>query len=121
MKQSKFTVPNALIQDTLLSYSARRLGCVFFSFSNALGVCNKSYDQLATLAHCSRKTAIRGVQQLVKAGYISFRNTYHYDENAGRVVYGKNSYAINTTLLWEGYTIISRDVFHYDLSDAFFI
>lgn len=120
MKQSKFKAPNALIQDTRLSYSARRLGCVFFSFSNPMGICRKSYDRLATLAQCSRKTVIRGVKQLVKYGYISFHNTYHYDQKAGRAVYGKNCYCINAELLREGYTLISRDVFRYTLSDAFF-
>lgn len=65
MKHSKFKVPNALIQDSRLSYSARRLVCVFFAFSNALGACKKSYDELAKLAHCSAKTAVSGAQQLI--------------------------------------------------------
>ena len=120
MKYSKFKSPNALNQDTRLSYSARRLGNVFYSFSNALGQCRKSYEDLAKLARCSVKTAVKGVQQLVEAGYISYCNTYHYAHECGRVVYGKNTYSVNLGLLQEGYTLISRDVFRYDLTDAFF-
>ena len=119
MKHSKCRVPNTLIQDTQLSYSARRLGCVFFSFSNALGTCRKSYDELAKLAHCSTKTAVSGVQQLIDAGYITRCNTYRNAD--GKVVYGKNVYSTDLNRLQDGYTLIPRSAFQHELKDAAFI
>ena len=53
MRQLTFKMPNELIGDTQLSYSARRVAAALYAHKNALGCTHKSYEQLAQLTGLS--------------------------------------------------------------------
>lgn len=106
-KQLTFKVPNALICDTALSFTARKVGVVIYAHRNALGCCHKSFEELADLAGCSVLTARRAVQALQEAGYLSSSRTYRYHKRLQRIVYGKRAYSCS--LHYQGgYTLIPR-------------
>ena len=106
-----------LVKDDRLSFAFRKVGLVLFSFSNALGICCKSYEEIARLAHCSTRTAQEAVLRLVELGYIS----YTTQKPIHAVAYGKNVYSVNLNVLKGGYTLVSREVFKYDLTASAFI
>ena len=118
MRKSWFKCPNCLNHDPRLDYSARNIGKVFYAYCNALGTTCKSYETIAELAHCDRNTAIKGVQQLVRAGYISYCNTKYFSKKKNKVLLGKNVYSVNLNLLNDGYTIFNRNIFEQGLTDA---
>lgn len=119
--RSYFKCPNALIGDDHLSYSARRVGCALFAFTNALGSCRKSYEDLARIIGVSVPTVAEAVRALAEFGYITFTTTKRYCGEIGGVGYGKNAYSVNLNVLSEGYTFVSRSVFSYDLTDSAFV
>ncbi len=119
--RSFYKCPNALPTDDRLSYTARAVGCTLFAFSNALGFCKKSYAELAKLANCSPSSAKEAVMQLAEYGYISYATQKRYVEAIKGVGYGKNAYSVNLNLLRDGYTLVSRDSFRYQLKSAAFI
>lgn len=116
-KRSRYKNPNVLNTDQRLDYTARNVGRVFYAFRNALGQCKKSYAELARLANCSPTTAVKAVQQLIDAGYITRSHTSYYSDKLGRVITGKNCYDVNLKVLESGYTLIGRDSFNLGLSD----
>lgn len=127
MKMSKFKIPNSLIQkprkkgDQKLSYTARKVGAVLYAYSNALGTCRKSYAQIARLAGCSEGSAVAAVKTLVAAGYVTFCKTSRWCHAIAGVGKGKNLYSVNLNRLREGYTLVSRDVFRHQMTDAAFV
>lgn len=120
-KRSYFKCPNALIRDDRLNYTARRVGCVLFAFSNAFGVCRKGYAEIARLAGVSAATVKSAVNALVRLGYLAVAPTKRYCAGIGGVGYGKNEYALNLSMLRKGYTRVSRDVFGYELTASAFV
>lgn len=121
MRNSYFKAPNALIGDSTLSYTTRKVGMVFYAFSNALGGCRKSYKRIAALAGCSESKVFAAVRELSAAGYLSFSATKYYSEQVRRTVYGQNRYTVDLALLKQGYTIFNRAIFAQDLTDSAFI
>ncbi len=87
-----FKLPNELILDASLSFSARRLGAVLHSCRNPFGCCRKSLDTLAALVGMSVTTARKAISELSDAGYIAHINTYRYNERLGRMVYAVGVY-----------------------------
>jgi len=76
-----FKLPNQLITDASISFSARRLGAVLYSRRNAFGFCRKS--SLATLASLSKlsvTTARKAISELSDAGYVAHLNTYRHND-----------------------------------------
>lgn len=120
MKESKCRLPNILITDDRLSFAERKVGHALFGHCSALGVCHKSYAALGRLAGCSHETARRAVQRLSELGYIDYANTYRYDSSLG-VIFAKNEYCCNLSLLDQGYTIVSRSVFSHKMPASTFI
>jgi len=120
-KRSYFKCPNALIRDDRLSYTARRVGCVLFAFSNAFGVCRKGYAEIARFADVSAATVKSAVNALARLGYLTVAPTKRYCAGIGGVGYGKNEYALNLSVLRKGYTRVSRDVFGYELTASAFV
>ncbi|MFR1595507.1 MAG: hypothetical protein ACLSU2_07795 [Oscillospiraceae bacterium] len=121
MRKSYFKAPNSLICNDALSFTARRVGMLFFAYCNALGGCRKSYEAIAALARCSVATAVKAVRELQEAGYIAVKNTKYYSGKLERTVYGKNTYTVNLALLQQGYTIFNRAIFSQELTDSAFI
>lgn len=121
MRSSYFKTPNALIGDNTLSYTTRKVGMVFYAFSNALGGCRKSYEAIAALAGCSVATAVKAVRELAEAGYLTVKHTKYHSGKLGRTVYGKNTYTVDLALLKKGYTILDRAVLEQELPDSAFI
>lgn len=87
-----FKLPNQLITDASLSFSARRLGAVLYSRRNAFGFCRKSLATLASLSKLSVTTTRKAISELSDAGYIAHLNTYRYNERLGRMVYAASIY-----------------------------
>lgn len=110
-----------LVKDDRLSFAFRKVGLVLFSFSSALGVCCKSYEEIARLAHCSTRTAQEAVLRLAELGYISYTTQKRFCNAIHAVAYGKNVYSVNLNVLKGGYTLVSREVFKYDLTASAFI
>lgn len=89
---STFRIPNQLILDQALSFSARRLGAVLYSRRNPLGCCRKSLATLANLSGLSVTTTRKAIDELSDAGYIAHIRTYRYNEQLGRMVYAIGVY-----------------------------
>lgn len=112
-------VPNALINDTTIQYTTKRVAFVLLLLA---GRKNRSvtatFATLAKLAKCSTTTAQRAVAELVTRGYLLKSRRYHFGEKQNHLIYASNSY------LWfrrdGGYTLISRDILAYDLTPAAF-
>lgn len=121
MRKSYFKAPNSLICNDALSFTARRVGMVFFAYCNALGGCRKSYKTIAALARCSVATAVKAVRELQEAGYISVKRTKYYSGKLERAAYGKNTYTVDLPLLQQGYTIFNRAIFSQELTDSAFV
>lgn len=105
-----FKVPNRLILDTSLSFSARRMGAVLYSRRNRLGACTRSLANLAMLAHCSIPTARKALAELEEAGFVSRTRNYKYDEELGRLVYAQNTYHCDLSFQG-GFTLIPWSLF----------
>lgn len=89
---STFRIPNQLILDATLSFSARRLGAVLYSRRNALDCCRKSLAKLAELSGLSVTTTRKALSELSAAGYIAHIHTYRYYEPLRRMVYAIGVY-----------------------------
>lgn len=105
-----FKVPNRLILDTSLSFSARRMGAVLYSRRNRLGACTHSLANLAKLAPCSRPTARKALVELEDAGYITRKRNYKYDEELARLVYTQCTYRYDISFRG-GFTFIPWSLF----------
>ncbi len=121
MKRSYFRCPNRLIRDARLSFTTRRVGCILFAYSNALGTCRKSYQDIARLAAVSVPTVVEAVRTLAQYGYLSFETTRRYYSALQGVGYGKTIYSLNPAVLREGYTLMDRRSFRYDLPASAFV
>lgn len=120
MQQQTFKLPNALICDTRLSYTARRIGATLYAYRNALGFCLRSAAELAILSGCSSKTVRGAIRELTAAGYIHSARSYRYHERLHRLVYGKNAYTCSLNFDG-GFTLIPRHIFTCeDLTPAAF-
>lgn len=119
-KNLAFRLPNKLILDGALGYTARRLAAVLYSRKNALGACCKALSELASLAQCSIAAAHTALKELEKHGYISYRNSYRYSIDKCRMVYAKNVYTC-TMNVTSGYTLIPRSVFDHDVKASSFL
>lgn len=89
---STFRIPNQLILDQNLSFSARRLGAVLYSRRNPLGCCRKSLAKLTELSGLSVTTTRKALSELSSAGYIAHIHTYRYNSCLGRMVYAVGVY-----------------------------
>lgn len=89
---STFRIPNQLILDQSLSFSARRLGAVLYSRRNLRGCCRKSLARLAELSGLSVTTTRKALSELSSAGYIAHIHTYRYNQRLGRMVYAVGVY-----------------------------
>ena len=119
-KGHTFRIPNCLILDGTLSFSARRMGAVLYSRRNALGTCHKSLQELASFAQCSVSTARAALTELVAHGYITSRKVYRYDVGLGRTVYAKTAYTCVLGLS-VGFTMVPRAVFTHRVRPSSFL
>jgi len=115
-----FKVPNQLILDGSLSFSARRMGVALYGHHNPFGACRKSLKQLAALASCTITTARKALDELESSGYITRCRHYRYDEKLNRLVY--DQYTYHCDLKFDGgYTLIPRDLFGHALKNSTFV
>jgi len=112
-----FKVPNNLILDSNLTYSAKRVGCVLYSRCDCSGNCTMSINQIALLAMCSSTTALKAVQELERFGYVARYKNRRYSAEKGRVVYQKSNY---TVTLNNRFTFIPRNVFSFQIKNSSF-
>lgn len=115
-----FKLPNELILDASLSFSARRLGVVLYSRRNPFGGCRKSLATLAALAGMSVTTAQKAISELSDAGYIAHINTYRYDERFGRMVYAVGVYQCLLPVS-KGFTLIPWSIFDTPMKSSVFV
>ncbi len=113
-------VPNNLITDTALSYTAKRVAFVLLLLAGRKGrYVTASFAALAQLCKCSTTTVQKAVKELCAQGYLHKSNRYHFDEQQNRFIYASNRY------LWlrreGGYTLVSREILAYDLTPAAFV
>lgn len=112
-------VPNSLIADKALSYSAKRVALVLLLLSGRKNrSVTVSFAVLAKQAQCSTTTAQKAVRELCALGYLQKKHRFSQREKWNHLIYAANSY------LWlyreGGYTLISRDVLAYPLKPAAF-
>lgn len=114
-----FKLPNLLILDGSLSFSARKMGAVIYGHRNALGACRKSLARLAVLASCSIATARKALEELENGKYITRCRNYRYNEKLNRMVYDKYTYHCDIRFDG-GYTLIPRTIFGHELKNSTF-
>lgn len=117
---STFRIPNQLILDKTLTFSARRLGAVLYGHHNALGFCRKSLASLAKLSKLSVTTVRKAVSELSDAGYIASLNTYRYNDRLGRMVYAVSVYQCLLPVDRD-FTLIPRAIFDAPISSSAFV
>lgn len=115
-----FKLPNQLILDDRLSFSARRLGAVLYSRRNALGCCRKSLTTLAKLSRLSVTTVRKALAELSDTGHIAYINTYRYDERIQRVVYAVSVYQCLVPVS-KDFTLIPWAVFDTEMQSSAFV
>lgn len=113
-------VPNNLITNANLSYTAKRVAFVLLLLAGRKGrYVTVSFAALARLCRCSTTTVQKAVKELCAQGYLLKSNRYHFDQKQNRFVYAANHY------LWlrreGGYILISREILSYDLTPAAFV
>lgn len=108
-KRLTFKIPNRLITDASLTYTARRLGAVLYAHRNALGACSKSLSRLAALAGYAVSTVREGLEALAKAGHITVQRCSRYHNKLGRLVHARSIYHCDLSFQG-GYTLLPRDV-----------
>lgn len=117
---STFRIPNQLIQDQTLSFSARRLGAVLYSRRNPLGCCRKSLAKLAELSSLSVTTTRKALSELSAAGYIAHIHTYRYNERLGRMVYAIGVYQCLLPTA-KGFTLVPWKIFDAPMTSSAFV
>lgn len=118
-KFRSFKLPNPLIHDDTLSYSARRVGAVLYGHRNRFGLCHKSQNLLAKYAHCSADTVRKALEELERAGYITHYRNHKYSVELGRVVFDRNTYVCDLSFRG-GFTMIPRHIMDWDLTPGAF-
>lgn len=118
--QSTFRIPNQLIVDATLSFSARRLGAVLYSRRNYLGCCKKSLAELAKLSGLSVTTTRKAIEELTSAEYIVHIRAYRYSEQLRRMVYDKSVYhcLLSTT---KDFTMVPWRIFDAPMTCGAFV
>lgn len=107
MKLNHIKVPNHLITDDSLSYSARKLGAVLYSRRNHFGTVKMSLKVMAGLSGLSISTVRKSLSELEASKHLTKCRQYKYDKQKGRFVYSINSYSLD--LSFEGgFTFIPR-------------
>lgn len=117
---STFKIPNQLILDQSLSFSARRLGTVLYSRCNPLGCCRKSLATLANLSGLSVTTTRKAIDELSDAGYIVHIHTYRYNEQLGRMVYAIGVYQCLLSTA-KGFTLVPWKIFDAPMPSRAFV
>lgn len=117
---STFKIPNQLILDATLSFSARRLGSVLYSRRNALGCCRKSLAKLAELSGLSVTTTRKALTELSDAGYVAHIRTYRYHEPLGRMVYAIGVYHCLLSTK-KDFTMIPWKIFDATMTNSAFV
>lgn len=117
---STFRIPNQLIVDATLSFSARRLGVVLYSRRNYLGCCRKSLAELAKLSGLSVTTTRKAIEELTSAEYIVHIRAYRYSEQLRRMVYDKSVYhcLLSTT---KDFTMVPWRIFDAPMTCGAFV
>lgn len=114
-----FKLPNQLVMDNRLSFSARHIGAILYSTRNALGGCKKSLKELAELSGYSVSTVCAAVKMLQINGYVTVTQNYWYNTNKAAVIYGCKSYQMNLNCLKNGFTMVPRSALKQeDLKDS---
>ena len=115
-----FKVPNRLITDDRLSYSARKLGAVLYSRRNAFGNCSKTLATLSRLSGLSVSTVSKALVELQDTKYITVQRNYRYHTTMEKLLFDKSTYSC--TLSFDGgYTLMPRDIFkHTGISNSSF-
>lgn len=101
-------IPNKLITDGSLPFSARRLGAYFCAVSNRLGLVRKSLAMLSGLSGLSVGTVRASIDALESAGYLTHQHTYRYDYHLHHLVYDRTVYQVHKYLPG-GFTLIPSD------------
>lgn len=118
-KFRSFKLPNPLICDDTLSYSARRVGAVLYGHRNHFGLCHKCLALLAKYAHCAVATVRKALEELCRAGYITCYHNHKYSVELGRVVYDRNTYVCNLSFRG-GFTMVPRHILDWELTPGAF-
>lgn len=113
MKQQFFKMPNSLILDQSLTYSAKKICSKLYSLKNYRykvtinNICKKS--------KASQPTVYKVLKQLESQGYLHRVKNCIWNENLSRVVWDRNSYVCNVSTQ-SNFTMIPMDIFNYNLT-----
>ena len=118
MKRSYFKLPNSVVTDKKLSYSARHIAAVLYSRQNAKGECRKSLEQLCTISSYSMATVVKAIRELVAQGYLTVQKSYRYRETLGRVGCDRNTYCMNPEKMKGSYTLVARESLQNELKES---
>lgn len=113
------TVPNALIDDTKLHYTTKRVALALLLMAGRKRVTvSVTFAELARFAHCSPATAQQAVTELISAGYMMKTRRYRYGKDQNHLIYDANGYQWIARI--GGYTLVRRELLDYELTPAAF-
>ena len=112
-------VPNALIADTKLHYTTKRVALALLLMAGRKCVTvSVTFAVLARFAHCSPATAQQAVTELISAGYMMKTRRYRYGKDQNHLIYDANGYQWIARI--GGYTLVRRELLDYELTPAAF-
>lgn len=114
-----FKMPNNLLCDKGLSFTARILGISLYCRKNRLNACRKSLKELADFCRLSEGTVEKGLKQLEQRGYLSRRKCSRFHRGRGRRENAKTVYFCAP--IKGGFTFVPRSVFQHDLNPSRFL
>lgn len=117
----KFRVPNQIINNGNLSFSARRLAAYFCAASNRFGMCRKSIAMLSGLTGMAPATVYASIDELERSGFLARKKKYRYDFDRRHLIYDRTEYQINK-YLHGGYTLVPSELlYRRELSGGAFV
>lgn len=119
MKELRFKVPNALITDKALPYSAKQVGVFLYRSHNRFGAYRKSLEGISTACGLTVPTVRKAMSILEQQGYITRERGYRYAEDLHRTVYGQTVYHCVMGYS-DGFTMIPCSIFDHSFTPATF-
>lgn len=87
-----FKLPNSLIADTTIPYSAKSVCAVIYAYKDEHNEAMISAKKICKILHCDANLVFNALNILEKKGYIRRKRNYRNNNETRKLQYDKNSY-----------------------------
>lgn len=122
MKNGYVKVSNALIRDTQMAPSTKRVFIAMMAYCNRQGSLRKTYEELAELSNCSVATVYHAVQDLQERQLLQKVRTYREVYGLPGKGYASNIYKLNReAYAMDHFTLVPRSLLSKAISHSTFV